>query len=70
MVFTIIIGLYFFNALRGQQSNKIVINKENQKEIDKLKKMKSISLSMPLTEKSRPSKFEDIIGQEKGIKAL
>ena len=70
MVFTIIIGLYFFNALKGQQSNKVVINKENQKEIDKLKKMKSISLSMPLTEKSRPSSFEEIIGQEKGIKAL
>ena len=70
MVFTIIIGLYFFNALKGQQSNKVVINKENQKEIDKLKKMKSISLSMPLTEKSRPSSFEEIIGQERGIKAL
>lgn len=70
MVFTIIIGLYFFNALKGQQSNKVVINKENQKEIDKLKKMKSISLSMPLTEKSRPSSFDEIIGQEKGIKAL
>lgn len=70
MVFTIVIGLYFFNALKGQQSNKVVINKENQKEIDKLKKMKSISLSMPLTEKSRPSSFEEIIGQEKGIKAL
>ena len=33
-------------------------------------KMKSIKLTEPLTEKSRPINFDDIIGQEKGIKAL
>ena len=27
-------------------------------------------MTQPLTEKSRPSKFEEIIGQENGIKAL
>ncbi len=68
--FTIVIGLYFFNALKGQQSSKVVVNKENKKEMEKLKKMKSISLTEPLTEKSRPTRFEDVIGQEKGIKAL
>lgn len=70
LFFTIIIGIYFFNALKGQQSSKVVINKENKKEMEKLRKMKSISLTVPLTEKSRPTKFEDVIGQEKGIKAL
>lgn len=65
-----VMGLYFFNALKGQQSSKIVVDKENKKEMDKLKKLRSINLSEPLTEKSRPSTFEDIIGQEKGIKAL
>ncbi len=68
--FTIIIGLYFFNALKSQQSSKVIVNKENKKEMEKLKKMKSICLTEPLTEKSRPKKFEDVIGQEKGIKAL
>ena len=38
--------------------------------MEKLRKMKSISLTEPLTEKSRPTRFEDVIGQEKGIKAL
>lgn len=68
--FTVIIGLYFLNALRGQQTNKIIIDKENKKESENLRKMRSIKLTMPLTEKSRPSNFNEIIGQEKGIKAL
>lgn len=32
--------------------------------------MKQIKLTEPLTEKSRPKSFKEIIGQEKGIKAL
>ena len=70
LFFTVVIGLYFFNALKGQRSSKVVINKENKVEMEKLRKMKSICLTEPLTEKSRPKKFEDIIGQEKGIRAL
>lgn len=70
MVFTIIMGLYFFNALKGQKSNRIVIDKESKKEMENLKKLRNIKLTEPLTEKSRPSDFNEIIGQEKGIKAL
>lgn len=69
-VFTVIMGLYFFNALKGQQSSKIVIDRENRKEMENLRKMRSIKLTEPLTEKSRPASFEEIIGQEKGIRAL
>lgn len=70
LVFTLIMGLYFFNALKGQQSRKIVVDKENKKEMEKLKKLREVKLTEPLTEKSRPSSFDEIIGQEKGIKAL
>lgn len=70
IVFTVIIGLYFFNALKGQKSSKIVVDKENRKEMDNLDKMKRIKLSVPLSEKSRPSNFEEVIGQERGIRAL
>lgn len=70
LVVTIVMGLYFFNALKGQQSNKVVVDKENKKEMEKLKKLRNINLTEPLTEKSRPSTFDEIIGQEKGIKAL
>ncbi|SFA92867.1 ATP-dependent protease LonB [Clostridium frigidicarnis] len=67
---SLIMGLYFFTALKGQQKNKVVIDKENKKEMDKLKRMRNIKLTEPLAERSRPSSFEEIIGQEKGIKAL
>ncbi|MBU3180608.1 ATP-dependent protease LonB [Clostridium psychrophilum] len=70
LFFTVVIGLYFFNALKTQQSSKVVVNKENKKEMENLRRMKKISLTEPLTEKSRPTKFSEVIGQEKGIKAL
>lgn len=69
-IITIIMGLYFFNALKGQKSNKVTIDRESKKEIDKLKKLRSIKLTQPLTEKSRPTSFSEIIGQDKGIIAL
>lgn len=70
LFFTIVIGLYFLNALKSQQGNKVAVDKENRKEMDKLKKLRDIQLSIPFTEKSRPKDFSEIIGQEKGIKAL
>lgn len=70
LVVTIVMGAYFFNALKSQQSRKVVIDRENKKEMEKLKKLREIKLTEPLTEKSRPSSFNQIIGQEKGIKAL
>ncbi len=70
LLVTVIMGLYFFNALKGQTSTKVVIDKENKKEMDKLKSLRNIKLTEPLTEKSRPTDFEQVIGQEKGIKAL
>lgn len=59
-----------FNAAKPQKNRNIVIDKENRKELDKLIKLREMNLSIPLTEKSRPSTFDEIIGQEKGIKAL
>lgn len=67
---TIIMGMYFFNALKEQTGNKMVVTRENKKEMEKLRIMRNIRLTEPLTEKSRPTSFEEIIGQEKGIKAL
>ncbi|AQR91377.1 Lon protease 2 [Clostridium saccharobutylicum] len=55
---------------KSQKVRSIVIDKENTKELNNLKKLRQITLSEPLTEKSRPSTFDEIIGQEKGIKAL
>lgn len=70
LIFTTIIGLYFYNLLKGQQNNKVYIEKESKKELEKLKKMRETCLTEPLSEKTRPSSFEEVIGQERGIKAL
>lgn len=70
LVFTAIIGIYFYNLLKGQQSNKITVEKENRKEIEKLHKLRQICLTEPLSEKTRPSNFSEVIGQERGIMAL
>jgi Lon-like ATP-dependent protease len=68
--FAIVIGLYFWNLLRAQQGNKHAVEKESRKEMEKLQQLRRISLTEPLAEKTRPSKFEEIIGQEEGLKAL
>lgn len=68
--FSIIIGLYFLNLLKSQQGNKSAIEKESRKELEKLRKLKEIKLTEPLSEKTRPATLQDIIGQEQGLKAL
>ncbi|WP_339173192.1 ATP-dependent protease LonB [Anoxybacillus sp. FSL W8-1294] len=70
LFFGIIIGLYFLNLLKSQRTQKISIDKEARKEMEQLRKMRSISLTEPLAEKVRPKTFDDIVGQEDGIKAL
>lgn len=62
--------IYLFNNNKVNRSKTIVVDKENRKEMEKLLKLRSIKLTEPLTEKSRPSDFSEIIGQEEGIKAL
>src|SRR3954470_98320 len=70
LFFGIVIGLYFWNLLKGQRNQKVTIDRESKKEMDQLKKMRDISLSEPLSEKVRPTSFNDIVGQEDGIKSL
>jgi ATP-dependent Lon protease len=70
LFFGIIIGLYFWNLLRSQRTQKVSIDRESRKEMEQLQKMRSISLTEPLSEKVRPTSFQDIVGQEDGIKSL
>ncbi|WP_102026859.1 ATP-dependent protease LonB [Salirhabdus sp. Marseille-P4669] len=66
----VIVGLYFWNMLKNNRTNKVAIEKESKKELDELRKMRSISLSEPLSERVRPKRLEDIVGQEDGIESL
>lgn len=69
-IMMILFIIYLFNSNKANHSRTVVVDKENKKEMEKLLKMRRIKLTEPLTEKSRPINFEDIIGQEEGIKAL
>lgn len=68
--FAVVIGLYFLNLLRAQQANRAAIERESRKELEKLRKLKQVSLTEPLAERTRPATLDDIIGQEDGLKAL
>ena len=70
LFFGVIIGLYFWNLLRSQQSQKASIDKESKKELENLRKMRSIALTEPLAEKVRPTSMDDIVGQNDGIQTL
>ncbi|HWR43998.1 ATP-dependent protease LonB [Sporomusa sp.] len=70
LFFAVVIGLYFWNLLKSQQGNRMAVERESRKEMDKLQKMREISLTEPLAEKTRPTDFSEIVGQEEGLKAL
>lgn len=66
----IMIIVYFWSLLRNQHGSKSAVEKESRKEMDRLRRMRAISLSQPLAERTRPTCFEEIVGQEEGLKAL
>ena len=68
--FAVVIGLYFWNLLRSQQGNRVAIDRESRKEVEKLRLLREISLSEPLSERTRPTRMAEVIGQEEGIRAL
>ncbi|WP_099328944.1 ATP-dependent protease LonB [Clostridium paraputrificum] len=69
----VLMGLMIYLIISNNKSmraRKVVIDKESTKELDNLYKMRGVTLTVPLTEKSRPSSFQEVVGQDKGIKAL
>lgn len=70
LFFAVVIGLYFWNLLKTQQSGKVAVDRESRNELDKLRKLRAISLTEPLSERTRPSSFTDIVGQADGLRAL
>lgn len=70
LFFAIIIGLYFWNLLKNQQVKKTVVCREAEKENNKLKQMRNIKLTEPLSSMTRPTSLQDVVGQEEGIDIL
>jgi Lon-like ATP-dependent protease len=70
VVFAAVVGLYFWHLLRNQQGSRAAVHRESKREVEKLERMRAVALTEPLAEKTRPSSFEEIVGQAEGLKAL
>ncbi|MCI0183214.1 ATP-dependent protease LonB [Sulfoacidibacillus ferrooxidans] len=70
VVFAGIVSVYFFNLMRTSQHNRVNIDRESAREMERLRRMRAISLTEPLAEKTRPASMQDIVGQEDGLRAL
>jgi len=66
----VVMGLYFWNLLRSQEGQKIAVGRESKREMEKLRQMREVRLTEPLSEKTRPATLEEVIGQDDGIRAL
>lgn len=70
LIVTIIMGIYFYTQLRNRPNKSPARVYESGAEMEKMRKLRQISLNTPLNEQIRPQSFEQIIGQEEGIEAL
>lgn len=66
----IVMAVYFWNLLRSQEGQKVAVGRESKREMERLRLMRQVRLTEPLSEKTRPSSLEEVIGQEDGIRAL
>ncbi len=70
LLVTAVIGTYFFVQLRAQRKQQPAARRESSREMERLQHLRAIRLSEPLSERVRPARFEDIIGQQEGVRAL
>lgn len=70
LMFTIVVGTYFFMHLKNEGCNERDLKNEYIKESENLNQLRHIRLNEPFTEISRPESADDIVGQADGIKAL
>ena len=70
LFFSIVTGLYFLSLLKDKKSIKASASKDYIKERESMNKLRKLSLTPPLSETTRPTSFEEIVGQERGLLAL
>ena len=68
LVVSVVVGLYFFRQLRQSRQKEPAHGRESNREMERMRHLRSIHLSEPLAEKVRPTKMSDVIGQEDGIR--
>ena len=68
---TLAAGLWFYRQLRGPRESAAAGGGFHARaEQERLNAMRRVSLSEPLSERARPARLSDIIGQEEGVRAL
>lgn len=67
---SVVMIIYFTTSLRDKKKSGKTIMIDDTKEQQKLNRMRRIFLTPPLSEATRPSSFEEIIGQDRGLLAL
>lgn len=71
MLFFLLGAWYFLRSGSRRKGGRDVISmEENEREMEKLDAMRQVGLTEPLTEQTRPKSLGEIVGQERGIRAL
>lgn len=70
LIFTIVIGMYFFMRLKNESGSDRAAAEEGKREAEHINRLRRITLTEPLTEAARPADMSEIIGQEEGVRAL
>ncbi|MDR0929033.1 MAG: ATP-binding protein, partial [Oscillospiraceae bacterium] len=70
LLVTCVMGIYFYKQLRKDKQSTPSATRHGSQEMTKLLRMRTVRLSEPLAERVRPTRFEEVIGQEEGIRAL
>ncbi len=70
LFFAIVVGLYFWNALKTQQGSRTAVDREARQELERLRQLRAVALTEPLAERTRPRRLDDIVGQGDGIRGL
>ena len=70
ILLSLIVGVYFFRQLRRDRDARPARCREARAEAEHVRRLRSIRLSRPLNEAVRPRSFDEIVGQEEGVRAL
>ena len=70
ILFLVIMGIYVFGLRKGESDKKNIVENNSRAKTAELQKLREIKLTEPLSEKTRPTCMDDIIGQKQGISVL
>ncbi len=70
LLVSLVMGVYFYRQLRKEKRAEGTERPMQSREMEKLRKLRTIRLSEPFAERVRPARMEDVVGQEEGVRSL